>query len=381
MLKSVLERVMILCGSLLISLVVMEIGIRVLGEWDQEGQFYFMDQAIRPYSSRDGGFQEELQIYLDNVEVARLQYHPVMGWVLRPDNADAQVNSAGIRSDIEYERENSSDIYRIAIFGDSFTYSDEVSYEESWGYQLEALLEAKDHSLEILNFGTPAYGMDQAYLRWREVGQQYQPDLVIFGFQPENLERNINVFRAIYEPTGTIPFAKPRFVLNADTMLELVNVPVISPDTMLTEHDELLSHPLMAYEAHHYTISGPAQDILLRSKFMSVVYHFYIEAMHPVWRHQEKFELGYRIVDLFGSEVEAAGSEFMVLHLSNQLWVPPDYSILSRLEYPLVDTWEPLRSANLENYHMPGSHFNAQANGVIAQTVAPYIESRLEASQ
>ena len=32
---------------------------------------------------------------------------------------------------------------------------------------------------EVLNFGVGAYGMDQAYLRWREQGKNFAPDIVI----------------------------------------------------------------------------------------------------------------------------------------------------------------------------------------------------------
>ena len=64
---------------------------------------------------------------------------------------------------------------------------------------------------EALNFGVSIYGMDQAFLRWQNAGRGYAPDIVIFGFQPENLNRNVNIFSTLYY--GWNIFSKPRFVL------------------------------------------------------------------------------------------------------------------------------------------------------------------------
>jgi len=47
--------------------------------------------------------------------------------------------------------------------GDSFTFGQEVTYEESWGYLLEKALGSE---FQVLNFGVAMYGVDQAYLRY-----------------------------------------------------------------------------------------------------------------------------------------------------------------------------------------------------------------------
>ena len=68
--------------------------------------------------------------------------------------------------------------------------------------------------VELLNYGVPAYGLDQAYLRYLKVGAQYHPNIVFIGYMTENFERDVNVFRPFYG--NGYPdwiFSKPRFRL------------------------------------------------------------------------------------------------------------------------------------------------------------------------
>ena len=50
---------------------------------------------------------------------------------------------------------------RLACFGDSFTFGDEV--QDAWCYP--AMLEQRNPGLEALNYGVGAYGTDQALLQ------------------------------------------------------------------------------------------------------------------------------------------------------------------------------------------------------------------------
>ena len=42
-------------------------------------------------------------------------------------------------------------------------------------------------------FGVGAYGMDQAYLRWKKHGAKFHPHIVIFGFVAGNVQDNVNM--------------------------------------------------------------------------------------------------------------------------------------------------------------------------------------------
>jgi hypothetical protein len=118
---------------------------------------------------------------------------------------------------------------RIALIGDSFTFGLEVPYEQTWGHQLERSL---GPDFQVLNFGVDGHGVDQAFLRYRRDVRSWQPEVVILGIITDDLRRTMCVYGFLCFPTSEIPFPKPRFVLNADT-LALLNQPLLSPDSVL----------------------------------------------------------------------------------------------------------------------------------------------------
>ncbi len=156
-------------------------------------------------------------------------YHPIRGWALKPDIRNMSVfngkilnsNSKGLRGKTEYEYQRTPGKRRIVILGDSFTFGEEVSDDETYSHYLESALP----NTEVLNLGVQGYGNDQMLLYLKEEGVKYHPDIVILGFAYLDIYRNLWSFFA---------YAKPRFKL-VPGGLELTNVPVPTPDRVLAE--------------------------------------------------------------------------------------------------------------------------------------------------
>ena len=146
-----------------------------------------------------------------------------LGWCVRPGSASASgethINSRGMRGRREYTPLPQAGRLRLACFGDSFTFCDEVRDESAW----PAILEQRTKTIEALNFGVPAYGTDQALLRMRREGV-HGAKLVVLGLLLENIGRNVNRYRPLWTPRTQSPLAKPRFVLKGER-LELVPQP------------------------------------------------------------------------------------------------------------------------------------------------------------
>ncbi len=115
---------------------------------------------------------------------------------------------------------------RIAILGDSYTFGEDVSFEDSWGHQLEVLIGS---GVQVLNFGVPAYGIDQAYLRYVREVREWHPDIVILSFISHDLVRSGMVYYWIGFPGAAVPGAKPRFSLVGE-QLTVLNFPLPSPE-------------------------------------------------------------------------------------------------------------------------------------------------------
>jgi hypothetical protein len=92
------------------------------------------------------------------------------------------------------------------------------------------MLEAADPRVEALNFGVPAYGTDQALLRFEREGRR-GARVVVCGLLLENIGRNVNRYRTLWSPRTQAPLVKPRFVLERGE-LALVPQPFESAPAM-----------------------------------------------------------------------------------------------------------------------------------------------------
>ncbi len=154
-------------------------------------------------------------------------YHPTRGWAIQPGLRDLPVfsgktlstNSAGMRGPLEYAEARSAGVRRMVLLGDSFTFGESVSDEETYARQLSLLMP----NLEVLNLGVHGYGNDQMLLVLQEEGVHFHPDLVVLAFVHEDLDRNVLAFR---------DFAKPRFLLSGGKLV-LTNTPVPTPGEVL----------------------------------------------------------------------------------------------------------------------------------------------------
>lgn len=159
-----------------------------------------------------------------------VKFHPVWGWAVAPNavSADGWYYSSGqaLRADHEYAVAPPANGIRLLAYGDSFTHSDEVNYEDSWG----ARLGWSQPDLEVVNCGVSGYSLDQALLRFEANDPPFGADIVVIGFMAENINRLVNVFRPFYVPGGT-PLAKPRFRVRDDELVLVAN-PLQSEDDL-----------------------------------------------------------------------------------------------------------------------------------------------------
>ena len=378
--------------TVLLTLAALEAVVRLGGETDADGQFSFMGHALHPYALPVNQLRGKIEAYLENQDEATLIYDEWLGWTYRPNSTRQSgtftINSAGLRSRREYSQRPPPDTVRIALFGDSFTAGNAVSDDETWGHQLEMRLNQAGIRTEVLNFGVGGYGMDQAFLRWQKMGRDYAPDMVIFGFMPGDLDRNVKVFRGLRAPTG-ITFSRPRFVLTESGGLELVNSPTVPPEQLMTVFESFESHPLAKYE-NQYKSRDEAGQWWTSSRLASFL-HAALTTDSPenYGPDSERGMLGQAIVDAFAADAKEHGAAFFALHLPKQENLTNFYKGIVESHQFLLDHFaaayhyisfeERLDSSYLDDAYYPdGRHYGPELNSIAAQAVADEIQSCIE---
>ncbi len=367
--------------------------IRLAGHTDADGQFSFLGYALEPYVLPLEKLRAPVQEYLDLEEWSTVIYDEMLGWTYRPhalrQDGDFTINGAGIRARREFSQLPPPDHLRIALFGDSFTAGDDVGDDDVWGARLELLLRDAGIRAEVLNFGVGAYGMDQAFLRWQHEGKAYAPDIVIFGLQPDNLKRNLNVFRQLMNINGP-PFSKPRFTL-AESELVLLNSPAMPPDQLTTAFENFAAQPLAVYE-HYYGSRYAASNLWSASRLASLLYETLKQEETSTSQfgfESEGGQLGQAIVDAFAADVRETGAAFVVLHLPLQahlVWrlngiEAPFQFLLDHCSevYNYIPFEGHLQPAHAnDEYWSATKHYGPELHALVAETVAQEIRSCLQ---
>jgi hypothetical protein len=124
--------------------------------------------------------------YLEHVDELRARgthpthiSDPLLGWTYAPNVRDGKLstNSQGMRGKREYDQQRPPNMKRGMVLGNSFSAGYGVNDDETYASHLERMLS----DTEVLNLAVPGYGVDQAILRWEQMGRQYDPNFVILG--------------------------------------------------------------------------------------------------------------------------------------------------------------------------------------------------------
>ena len=222
---------MITLTNIVMAFVLGEATIRLLAVQTPAGPTV-LDTILLPRS-----WSDERTRYRDLLKQMPTSYwvpDELLGWTVGPNRGSGMYcsSSEGIRSvapNIRYADRQPQ--HRIATVGDSFTFALDVPFEASWPNRLEQQLGS---TVQVLNFGVAAYGVDQAYLRYLRDVRPWHPDVVVLGFIQPDLFRSLGVYSFVSHPQWAFPFAKPRLIVDAAGTVRSLNVPVPSPQEIFS---------------------------------------------------------------------------------------------------------------------------------------------------
>jgi lysophospholipase L1-like esterase len=183
-----LKNAALLLGSLVVSLLLIELVLRLLG-WS-------FPIFARPDADLGWSFRPGLQ-----------------GWAMHENTAYLRINRLGFRGDNWPERASG---FRIAVLGDSFVESSNLPEEHALttivGRDLRNCPRFAS-GVEVLNFGISGYGTGQEYVLLSTRVQPLHPDMVLLAFYAGNdVANNVRTLSAAGQTE------KPYFVEAQDSL-------------------------------------------------------------------------------------------------------------------------------------------------------------------
>jgi hypothetical protein len=317
---------------------------------------------------------------------ARLPFHEyddVMGWTVGPNRRSADglyySSSEGIRAPrngVSFAKGTMKT--RIALVGDSFTFGEDVPYEDSWGHLLEKILGPE---FEVLNFGVPGYGVDQAYLRYEKDVRRWKPKIVILGFIAHDIERTMTVYTSLNYPHWDMPFSKPRFILR-DGDLKAVNIPPLRPEAILSL-ETIFDLPFLEYDRGYR--KSDWQRNFFHVSYLSRAFVSWFPRWEPLAgdvSDQALTSVNASILKSFERSVEQGGAAPMVVYHPKKAFDSAPNSSLSRrvLQEAGLAYTEPTRcllELDPGDWFMPQGHYSPKGNAAVAKCLVDEVREAL----
>ena len=314
-------------------------------------------------------------------------YDDLMGWTVGPKRRSAEglywSSSEGIRAPREgVSFAKARRKTEIALVGDSYTFGEEVRYEDTWGSLLDKALGPE---FQVLNFGVPGYGVDQAYLRYEKDVRQWKPDVVIFGFISHDAFRTMVVYPFLNFPDWDHPFSKPRLILHEGDLVRM-NVPPLAPDAIFSR-GSIHELPFLKYDI------GYRQSDWQRSFYhLSYLARLFVSwyprwpAVTPDLSEEALVSLNASILKAFVQSVAQTGTIPLVVYFpGKQEFEKPSSSpggrrarrVLQEAGIAYTDPTSCLLGVNPADRFAPGSHYTPEGNAAVAKCLLNVVRQAL----
>lgn len=285
--------------------------------WFALGDGEFMGRPVPPYADVR---EERWQAWATRRREAAkrpgapaqvLVHDGLLGWTnardYRSTDGSQRTNSKGLRATREFDSFPAPGTLRVALFGESFIYGEEVPDGDEFAAQLAAL----DPGLEPLNFGVSGFGTDQALMRLRSEGLDCHAQVYCIGVMLENIVRNVSRLTRLRNPYVKALGVKPRFRLEQGAL-------TLVPSPFPAEQDVF-----DAVEAHTLPDLVRQYDAFAEAPYDQWIWKSSLARLWMGWRGSvardyrlawadeecEAFRVTLAILEAFDREARAAGAQ------------------------------------------------------------------------
>ena len=212
------------------------------------------------------------------------------------------------------------------------------------------------------------------YWRWQTAGKAFTPDLVLFGFQPTDVWRNVNILRPLNIVGGGLPFPSRVPSLNkADCGFSIAR-----HYCQKKYHKQCATstHGLVEYE-WFYDEDDFSGRWWQRSRALALLAELIAESTGQTVAEEAEWyaisaelaQLTTAIIDEFATEVEATGAQFAIVHLPK--WPHVDM-IRDGTTLPYIDLLDTLKTDYTTIDPGPALALAAEEHGIENVFIAHY---------
>jgi len=319
-----------------------------------------------------------------------------LGWPSPRDAVAPPRDRTGAKYNPDFSQSNHP---CASAYGASFVWGEDVPFADGWVEQLSRKL-----GCWVANYGVPAYGTDQAYVRFQRMKQDQAP-VTMLGFSPEHIMLNVNQYRGFMgygpSPTGI----KGRFILDGEGRLEWIHRPRISEK----EFVEFLRDPANLLPHEYLLPDTPDGPVTLRFPYTLTVARVALMPRlrvrftgRPSWA--DFYRAGHRsgglaltaaIVEAFVREAERRDKRALIVVLpgasnfrAEAKFGQPEYApLIAALAAKNIDVFDPSpalltalgQRSYCELYTAPADcegHFGIEGSRIVADVIMAELRQR-----
>lgn len=262
------------------------------------------------------------------------------GWYREEGEAWVQINSKGMRDDREVVIEKPSNVFRIAVLGDSYAEAIQVPVEKTFWRKLETLLNqcgyAKNKKVEVLNFGVSGYSTAQELLTLRHRVQPYNPDLVLLAFLSGNDVRDNSKAIAGLYPRPYFQLANGNLIQDTsfrmNWIFKLKTSTLWRIGTLSSDYLRIVQLFNKARNIIGQPFSAPQTEVNIVDE-IGLDDHIYLSAPPQIW--EDAWALTEALIVETKREAEKQGASFLLVTLTNPIQVMPDRELSDRIAQKL----------------------------------------------
>ncbi len=248
---------------------------------------------------------------------------------------------------------------------------------DTWEAQLA------DSATEVMNFGVPFYGLDQALLRYELEGRAFRPHVVLIGFTAENLTRSVSQYRPFYRPPVPFAFAKPGFRLEHDTLVAIPHpLPTLDHYRRLRDQPDSVLPLLGAWDWHYqHRPRRDRWDLSPTIRLMRLAWYRWVRPMPDISADPVALRVSLALFDRVVASVRRDGREPVILLFPRREDLPGPAHYLALREtlegrgYRVIDLSPAFADCGACDslFNPVQGHYNGAGNRRVAEYLRPHL--------